>query len=66
MASVTQPSAMPTRKLTAAMASASLAGIIKAVVINSWPHLADPVIWEPLPYLLGFLAGYVIKDAPNA
>ena len=66
MEPVSQPSAMPTRKLTAAMASASVAGIVKAVVINQWPEFADPVIWEPLPYVVGFAFGWFIKDKPNA
>lgn len=66
MRTVNQPSALPTRKLTAAMLSASAAGIIKAVVINKWPQFADPMIWEPLPIVVGFLVGYAIKDAPNA
>ena len=65
MSGVSQPSAMPTRKLTAAMMSASIAGIVKAVVVNAWPHFADPMIWEPLPYLVGFGVAYFDKDLPN-
>lgn len=65
METVTQPSALPTRKLTAAMLAASAAGIVKAAVVHQWPHFADPVIWEPLPYLLGFGVGYFVKDRPN-
>lgn len=65
METVNQPSALPTRKLTAAMASASIAGIVKAFVINSWPQFADPVIWEPLPYVIGFAVGWLVKDRPN-
>lgn len=62
---VNQPSALPTRKLTAAMLGASVAGLLKAFVVQQWPFLADPIIWEPLPYAFGFLLGYVVKDAPN-
>lgn len=65
MATVNQPSSLPTNKLTVAMASASLAGIAKAVVLHFYPDLSDPVIWEPLPYLIGGIAGYLVKDAPN-
>lgn len=65
MKTVSQPSMRPTNKLTAAMASASVAGIIKAIVVNQWPHLADPAIWEPLPYIVGFAFGYFTKDRPN-
>ena len=62
---VDQPSALPTNKLTAAMLSASAAGLVKAVVVNAWPHLADPLIWEPLPYIFGMAVGYFVKDKPN-
>lgn len=65
MNAVNQPSAIPTNKLTAAMLAASAAGVVKAVVVHAWPHFADPVIWEPLPYVLGFAVGYFVKDRPN-
>ncbi|MER8894020.1 hypothetical protein [Mesorhizobium sp. M0907] len=59
---VDQPNAMPSRKLTAAMISASLAGAIKAVVTNAWPQFADPMIWEPLPIIVGFAVGYFVRE----
>ena len=62
---VKQPSLRPTNKLTAAMISASLAGVVKAFVVQSYPDFADPTIWEPMPYLIGILVGYFVKDAPN-
>lgn len=62
---VNQPNALPTNKLTAAMLSASLASIVKAFVIQQWPQFADPVIWEPLPYVVGFAVGWFVKDKPN-
>ncbi|RVA86431.1 hypothetical protein EN912_35375, partial [Mesorhizobium sp. M7A.F.Ca.CA.004.02.1.1] len=51
MRTVRQPSALPTNKLTAAMVSASAAGIVKALVVHNFPDFADPAIWEPLPYV---------------
>jgi len=66
METVNQPTALPTNKLTAAMLSASLAGIVKAFVVQAWPQFADPIIWEPLPYIVGFAVGYFVKDRPNA
>ncbi|RLP22277.1 hypothetical protein [Mesorhizobium sp. YM1C-6-2] len=66
METVNQPTALPTNKLTAAMLSASIAGVVKALVVQAWPQFADPVIWEPLPYLVGFAVGYFVKDRPNA
>lgn len=65
MTTVRQPSALPTNKLTVAMVSASLAGIAKAFVVQAWPQFGDPVIWEPLPYIIGFIAGWFVKDRPN-
>ncbi|PAQ00894.1 hypothetical protein LRP31_25395 [Mesorhizobium mediterraneum] len=65
MATVEQPSALPTNKLTAAMASASIAGIIKALILHQFPDFAEPAIWEPLPYLVGGVVGWFVKDKPN-
>ena len=65
MPTVKQPSPNPTNKLTAAMLAASIAGLAKAVITNRYPYLGDPVIWEPLPYIIGFGAGYIVKDRPN-
>lgn len=65
MTKVNQPSAMPTRKLTAAITSASIAAIIKAQIIHMWPHLAEPLIWEPMPIIVGAVVGWFVKDRPN-
>lgn len=65
MATVKQPTALPTNKLTAAMVTASAAGIVKALVLHNYPDFADPAIWEPLPYLVGGIVGYFVKDRPN-
>lgn len=65
MRTVDQPSHVPTRKLSAAMLSASAAGIAQATVVHAYPQYADPVIWEPLPYLIGGVVGYFVKDSPN-
>jgi hypothetical protein len=59
---VNQPSRMPTRKLSAAMISASLTGIIKAFVVSHWPDYADPMIWEPLPIIVGLAVGYLVRE----
>ena len=59
---IDQPTLAPSRKLSAAMISASLAGVIKAVVTNAWPQFADPMIWEPLPVIVGFAVGYFVRE----
>jgi len=56
---------MPTRKLTAAMLATSAAGIVKGFIVSRWPEYADPLIWEPLPIIIGFAAGYFVKDEAN-
>lgn len=63
---VDQPSAWPTRKLIAAMLAASATAAVKAYVLNMWPFLNDPVIWEPLPILVGAVTGYYVRDLPNS
>lgn len=65
MPTVPQPSPNPTRKLSAAMLGASLAALAKAFITERYPYLGDPIIWEPLPILVGFLCGYIVKDKPN-
>lgn len=65
MPTVSQPSANPTRKLTAAMIGMSIATAAKAYITNKYPYFGDPAIWEPLPIIIGFAAGYVVKDKPN-
>lgn len=59
---VDQPTAMPSRKLSAAMLSASVAAIVKAGVVSHWPEYADPLIWEPLPIIVGFAFGYFVRE----
>lgn len=65
MATVNQPSLKPTNKLSAAMLAASIAGIIQAWVIDQIPTFANPVIWAPLPILIGGVIGWFVKDKPN-
>lgn len=47
------------------MLGASLAALAKAFITERYPYLGDPIIWEPLPILVGFLCGYIVKDKPN-
>lgn len=65
MTLVTQPSRLPTRKLSAGMIAAAVSAAIKSVILHIWPWLSDPLIWEPLPILIGFAVGYFVRDKPN-
>ena len=65
MNTVDQPTANPTRKLTAAILAASLTSVAKAIITHEYPYLGDPIICEPLPIVIAAIAGYIIKDAPN-
>jgi hypothetical protein len=65
MALVNQKSPLPTRKLTAAMLATAIAATVKAAVVSRWPDFADPLIWEPLPIIIGLVAGYFVRDTAN-
>jgi hypothetical protein len=62
---ISQPTINPTNKLTATVLGASLAALAKAYLTNRFPYLGDPIIWEPLPIVVGALCGYLVKDKPN-
>lgn len=62
---VNQPTAMPTRKLSAAVLAAIVMDIAKVIVSNLWPSWYDASLWEALTPLAVLLVGYVVKDAPN-
>jgi hypothetical protein len=65
MTPVNQPTALPTRKLTAAtlaVAALSLAGLITR---NLAPQWYDPQAWSALLPVATILAGYLVRDLPN-
>ncbi len=64
-ATVSQPTALPTNKLTAATLAASLASLIEMLVTRQFPGLADPTIWAPVAPLMAFVVGYFVKDRAN-
>lgn len=62
---VSQPTAMPTRKLTSAVIATILMELAKVIVSNLWPSWYDANLWLALTPLVVLLVGYVVKDAPN-
>ena len=66
MRTVNQPSALPTRKLTAATVAGAAHSIFGLFLRNMAPEWYDPEVMAATLPLVIFLAGYVIRDAPNA
>lgn len=67
MATVNQPSKMPTRKLGAAVIISALMGWGGIALANLLPDWYDPATWTTTTTLVMALVGYFfVKDAPNA
>jgi hypothetical protein len=61
-----QPTAVPTRKLTAATVAAALLSLAQLLATNLAPQWYDPELWVAMTPLVTFLAGYLVRDLPNA
>lgn len=66
MPTVNQPSANPTRKLSAAVITAAAMNVAKIIMINTAPQWYDPELWAALDPIVIFAVGYFVKDQPNA
>lgn len=62
---VNQPSAMPTRKLTAATLTGAIMAAAGLFVRNLWPDWYDETLWLALTPLVSAFVGYYVKDEPN-
>ena len=62
---VNQPSAAPTRKLTAAVIATAGIETSRIVVTHVWPGLLDLAFWSAMLPLAVFAVGYWVKDEPN-
>lgn len=62
---VNQPSANPTRKLSAATIALAVVELAWVLLINFAPSFADPNLKAAVTPLVVFLVGYMVKDAPN-
>lgn len=66
MNTVSQPTAMPTRKLTAAVVGAAIVEVTRVFLENTFPGWADPAMWVALSPLVIFACGWFVKDRANA
>lgn len=62
MATVDQPTANPTNKLTAATLAGAAMAIISLILRNKLPEWYDPDVMVALSPVVAFLAGYLIRD----
>lgn len=65
MNQVTQPSAKPTNKLTAAMLAAAVLETARILIEAGWPGLTDGPFWVALYPMAILGAGYLIRDEDN-
>lgn len=62
---VSQPTANPTRKLSAATIALAVVELAWVLLVNFAPAFADPNLKAALTPLVVFLVGYMVKDEPN-
>lgn len=65
MATVNQPTANPTRKLSAAVIGAAAMAVLGLVLRNAAPDWYDPAVMAALTPIVIFGLGYFVKDRPN-
>lgn len=62
---VNQASANPTNKLTAATVAGAFMGVLALVLRNTAPSWYDPETMILLTPIVGYIAGWLIRDKPN-
>jgi predicted anti-sigma-YlaC factor YlaD len=62
---VDQPTANPTRKLSAAVIASAVLQVSGLIVRNLWPTYYDDAVWAALSPVVIFAVGYFVKDLPN-
>lgn len=65
MATVNQPSARPTNKLTAVVVVGAAMGFIEPLWAEYVPMFADERIYALIQWGVAGIVGWFIKDAPN-
>jgi hypothetical protein len=65
MATISQPTSNPTNKLTSAVLATAAVAVLKAVINFFFPDFGSEEMWLALMPVAAYVAGYVIKDAPN-
>lgn len=62
---ISQPSANPTRKLTAAVVGVAIVEVARTTLANLAPEWSEPAMWTALTPVIVFCCGWFISDAPN-
>lgn len=62
---IVQPSANPTRKLSAAVVGAAAMAVFGLILRNAAPEWYDPSVLAALTPIVIFALGYYVKDRPN-
>lgn len=62
---VSQPTAMPTRKLSAATVALATVELLWVLLVNFAPSYADPNLKAAITPVVVFLVGYMVKDEAN-
>lgn len=64
-ATVVQPTANPTRKLSAAVIGAAFMAVAGLIVKNAAPDWYDPDVFAAITPIVIFALGYYVRDRPN-
>ena len=62
---IEQPTANPTRKLTAATLASAIVSVSGLIVRNISPDWYDDAVWAAMTPIVIFAVGYFVKDLPN-
>lgn len=62
---ISQPSANPTNKLTAAVIGVAVVEVSRTALANFAPGWSDPAMWTALSPVIVFACGWFVPDNPN-
>lgn len=65
METVSQPSARPTNKLTAAVIGTALVEVARVGIGYVIPEFGDQTMWIALAPIVVYATGWFVKDKPN-
>lgn len=65
MATVKQPTALPTRKLSAAVFGSAVCAVARVVLDARYPGMFDPAFWIAIDPAVALALGYFVKDEDN-
>lgn len=65
MPKVTQPTPLPTNKVSAATITVFVMELSRVIVSNFWPGFYDPNLWAAATVLITPAVAYFVKDEAN-